>query len=165
MAGRRGRVQQKTCLLVGEGKADKSFLGYLKSLYANKEWRFTIDKAGGDPNSVIIKAKKIGGAYDKVFAVSDADREISVQYAKKNIISLRMTPCLESVLLQACGEAIPKSSADAKKKSKALIAKDAQSLKLADWQRYFPKNALDAVRAKVSELDDLIKVFEDPKSL
>ena len=161
---RKVRKLIKTCLLVGEGKADKSFLNYLKSLYANSEWRFTIDKAGGDPNSVIIKAKKIGAAYDKVFAVSDADRPISVQYPSKKIISLRMTPCLESVLLQIYGKKIPRNSDEAKLNSKALLKKETQSLMLDDWKRHFPKDRFESMRKSLSELDDLIKIFEDPKS-
>ena len=77
------RSQKSTCLIVCEGKGDKYFLHFLKYHFSNKNWKYTIEPAGGDPTSVVRRAIKMSAGFDKVYCLVDADRKLSIRPPKK----------------------------------------------------------------------------------
>jgi hypothetical protein len=158
------RIQRKTCLIVCEGKADKQFLSFLKSYYLDKPWVVKIDSAGGDPNSVVRRAIRTGLGYDRVFCVSDNDREITVVIPALISKSLRISPCLEAIPLQCVDLPKPVSSTEAKRVFKQYFRKDASAINQKEWPRHLSIIALNTKRISLPELDAIIKVFEEPEA-
>lgn len=101
------RHTKKAVLMVGEGPTEKAFLQYLKELYVTRDDDVAVKiecGAGGLPNCVIQKAKRLCGsmAYDECFVLTDADRlqenDCKIKHTKK-IKVLKATPCIEGLFL------------------------------------------------------------------
>lgn len=101
------RHTKKAVLMVGEGSTEKAFLQYLKELYVTRDDDVAVKiecGAGGSPNCVIQKAKRLCGsmAYDECFVLTDADRlqenDCKIKHTKK-IKVLKATPCIEGLFL------------------------------------------------------------------
>lgn len=93
--------------MVGEGPTEKAFLQYLKELYVTRNDDIAVKiecGAGGSPNCVIQRAKRLCGsrAYDECFVLIDADRlqenDCKIKHTKK-IKVLKTTPCIEGLFL------------------------------------------------------------------
>ena len=159
MSDRRRRQQKTTCLIVCEGKADKSFLDFLKQTYQNSTWSFRVEKAGGDPQSVIRRAKKICSGYDEVYCISDNDKDITMSIPR-SITSLRISPCLEAFLLNIVyGQSV---SQNIKSTFETHFNREAQKIDKDDWARRISKEQLESWRFIFSELNALIEIFENP---
>ena len=153
------RTQKKTCLIVCEGKADKSFLAFLQSYYQHTDWSFKIEKAGGDPQTVVIRAIKIGAGYTKVYCVSDNDTRITKRIPR-SYSSIRLSPCLEGKLLLL--KFSLSISQNIKSKFLEQFGREAQKITKEDWTRQISKEEIESWRQLDSELNSLIQAFENP---
>jgi hypothetical protein len=118
-----------------------------------------VDKAGSDPQSVVRRAKKTCRGYDKVYCVSDNDKEINSPIPR-SITSLRITPCLEAFLLKLVYD--QNVTQNIKSTFETSFSREAQKIDKDDWARRISKEQLESARLSFSELNDLIKIFEEP---
>jgi hypothetical protein len=159
--------QRKTLLAVGEGKSDAAFLKYLRSIYCSGGSGVTVtvrDASGKGPSNVIgtaIGALRIS-SYDKKLCLLDTDlvwTEQNKSDAKRKKIELiGSTPCLEGLLLQILGRAVPASSPDCKQQLKIITGKD--MFDPDDYPANFGYAVLQNQRAHIPELDKLLRLFE-----
>ena len=159
--------QRKTLLAIGEGKADAAFLKYLRSIYCSGGDGVNVsvrDACGKGPSNVIgtaIGALRIS-SYDQKLCLLDTDlvwTEQNKSDAKRKKIELvGSTPCLEGLLLQILGRAVPASSPDCKQQLKIITGKD--MFEPDDYSANFGYAVLQNQRAQIPELDKLLRLFE-----
>ncbi len=157
--------------MYGEGLEDEVFLKHLRSLYSRDSGvRVTIRNGkGGHPADVVINAANQPGQFSQRIVMldndmSEADMNMARQEAeKRNIALIENKPCLEAILLAILNGG--KSYADKKSpwckkefESKYLDSKKRTDIR--EYEKLFPKAALDAVRSKVPELDKIISLME-----
>jgi hypothetical protein len=160
-------AQRKTLLAVGEGKADAAFLKYLRSIYCSGRGGVKVtvrDASGKGPSNVIgtaIGALRIS-SYDKKLCLLDTDlewtKENKSDAKRKKIELVGSAPCLEGLLLQILGRAVPASSLDCKRQLKIITGKD--MFDADDYAANFPYAELQNLRAGIAELDKLLRLFE-----
>ncbi len=160
-------AQRKTLLAVGEGKADAAFLKYLRGIYCSGRSGVKVtvrDASGKGPSNVIgtaIGALRIS-SYDKKLCLLDTDlewtKENKSDAKRKKIELVGSTPCLEGLLLQILGRAVPASSLDCKRQLKIITGKD--MFEAEDYATNFPYAELQNLRADIAELDKLLRLFE-----
>ena len=159
--------QRKTLLAVGEGKADAAFLKYLRSIYCSGGCGVSVtvrDATGKGPSNVIgtaIGALRIS-SYDTKLCLLDTDlvwtKQNKSDANRKKIELIGSTPCLEGLLLQILGRAVPASSLDCKQQLKIITGKD--MFESEDYEVNFGHAVLQNQRAHISELDKLLRLFE-----
>lgn len=160
-------AQRKTLLAVGEGKADAAFLKYLRGIYCSGKSGVKVtvrDASGKGPSNVIgtaIGALRIS-SYDKKLCLLDTDlewtKENKSDAKRKKIELVGSVPCLEGLLLQILGRAVPASSVDCKRQLKIITGKD--MFDADDYAENFPYAELQNRRADIDELDKLLLLFE-----
>ncbi len=160
-------AQRKTLLAVGEGKADAAFLKYLRGLYCSggNGVKVTVrDASGKGPSNVIgtaVGALRMS-SYDKKLCLLDTDlvwTSENISDAKRKKIELvGSTPCLEGLLLQILGIAVPAASDDCKRQLKIITGKD--MFEAEDYEANFPYVHLQNLRVQITELDKLLRLFE-----
>lgn len=157
-------------IFIGEGKAEKAFLLYLRSIYSINTLKVTIKAAGGKgPSNVIgdaIAISKIGD-YDEISVLLDTDIEWpahKIKEAKERGIELvASTPCLEGLLLDILNQKTRyKCKSDECKKllHGQLTGKETEK---DSYHKLFTKEVLDNARGRVKSLDTLIKLLCDNK--
>lgn len=159
--------QRKTLLAVGEGKADATFLKYLRSIYCSGGGGVNVsvrDASGKGPSNVIgtaIGALRIS-SYDKKLCLLDTDLVWTKQNKKdakrKKIELVGSTPCLEGLLLKILGRTVPASSLDCKQQLKIITRKD--MIDIDDHAANFGYDVLQNQRALIPELEKLLRLFE-----
>jgi len=159
--------QRKTLLAVGEGKADATFLKYLRSIYCSGGGGVNVsvrDASGKGPSNVIgtaIGALRIS-SYDKKLCLLDTDLVWTKQNKKdanhKKIELVGSTPCLEGLLLKTLGRTVPASSLDCKQQLKIITGKD--MIDIDDYAANFGYDVLQNQRAIMPELEKLLRLFE-----
>ncbi len=159
--------QRKTLLAVGEGKADAAFLKYLRGIYCSGGCGVNVsvrDASGKGPSNVIgtaIGALRIS-SYDKKLCLLDTDlvwtKQNRSDAKRKKIELVGSTPCLEGLLLQILGKAVPASNLDCKRQLKIITGKD--MFEPDDYSANFDYAVLQNQRAHIPELDKLLRLFE-----
>ena len=159
--------QRKTLLAVGEGKADAAFLKYLRGIYCSGGGGVNVsvrDASGKGPSNVIgtaIGAFRIS-SYDKKLCLLDTDlvwtKQNRSDAKRKKIELVGSTPCLEGLLLQILGKAVPASNLDCKRQLKIITGKD--MFEPDDYSANFDYVVLQTQRAHIAELDKLLRLFE-----
>ena len=159
--------QRKTLLAVGEGKADAAFLKYLRRIYCSGGGGVNVsvrDASGKGPSNVIgtaIGALRIS-SYDKKLCLLDTDlvwtKQNNSDAKRKKIELIGSTPCLEGLLLQILGRAVPASSPDCKQQLKIITGKD--MFDPDDYPANFGYAVLQDQRVHIPELDKLLRLFE-----
>lgn len=156
------RPQRKTALLVGEGLAEQTFLNHLKALYVERgSKQVTVKTAKGKGGAHVLdhtRRQSVQAAYDQVGALLDTDTDWGeTQQAlamKLGINVFEARPCLEALLLRACGHRVPHSTLQCKKAFKQKFGSEAHVAGL--FEQHFSKALLDEARKREPELDRLI---------
>lgn len=157
------RHQRRTALMVGEGLAEELFLKHLRALYVVRgSKQITVKSAKGKGGAHVLdytRRQSAQAAYDHVAALLDTDtdwgEEQQALAAKLSIEVFEAQPCLEAVLLRACGHRVPHSTPQCKKTFKQKFGAEAHAAGLFD--RHFPLVLLEAARVRQSDLDRLIQ--------
>ena len=159
---------RKTVLLCCEGKADQSFVAYLRSTYTSgrpESPHVTPKQAGGKGGNNVISTL-VGelrcSEPDRVVALLDGDAPPTASKRReaksKGIELIVLEPCLEGLLLKILGHSVPTSSGSCKEKLKKIDRR--QPTDMAFYAQHFAKEVLDKARAVVCELDALLQLFE-----
>lgn len=164
------RVVRRPVLIVSECRTDVAFVMYLRSLYCCDRVHppppevkpERSDGGGGDSVVDTLCRMSGGGGYDRVAALTDADRPPSATRRKalsgKRGELIVCQPCLEGLLLAILGEAVPEASHDCKARLAALGVGDLS--KSATYGKHFPLAVIEEARARLEELDKLIRLFD-----
>lgn len=160
---------RKTVLLCCEGKSDQVFIAYLRAAYT-----------AGRPTAPMVKPKPAGGKGsnnvigtllgearcsqpDKLVALLDGDAPptpAKLREAKsKRVQLIVLEPCLEGFLLKILGCRVPNTSQACKDQLRQIDDRD--PFVPGFYEQRFPKTLLDQVRAQISELDELLRLFDD----
>lgn len=167
------RATKFTVLFYGEGQADQIFLKYLRRLFAyNQGVEVKIRKGkGGAPSEIVNTAIKCPGTFNKRIVLIDADKSIpEINIAQKIAQSQKLPliinrPCLEALLLRILTSknySTKKASWCKSEFERKFISKKQRS-EIHVYQKYFPKDLLNAQRKKIAILDRIISSMEGPK--
>ena len=166
---KKSRRASKTLLIFGEGLCEEMFLKHLRSFYSyNTGVAVSVRRGrGGNAYSIVVDAHRIPGAYNRKIVVLDNDNpepemnRARAEAKKRGIKLLENTPCLESVLLSIVnGKPIGRSSSWCKSEFELKYMEQGKRGELGEYVKVFPKSLLDAQRAKIPELNQLIDVME-----
>ncbi len=158
---------QTTVLLVGEGYAEVAFLKHLKSLYVTRGNGVSVQifnsYGKGAANVVNVAVKHSQNAtYDRKGALLDTDTDwtgnVSNVAKRAGIEVIASSPCLEATLLRIKGiSSNAATSSKLKKRIQQELGLPANDKNL--YERQFDRATLEIARARVSELDSLIKLI------
>ena len=158
---------RKTVLLCCEGKADQTFVAYLRSTYTagRRGAPYVSPKQAGGKGSNNVIATLIGelrcSKPDRAVALLDADclpTAAKRREAHRNGIEfIALEPCLEGFLLKVLGQTVPQSSQACKDRLKRIDRRE--PFEAGFYADNFPKALLDAARRSVAELDSLLSLF------
>lgn len=158
---------RRTLLIVGEGDSEKAFLRHLRSLYCagGAGLAVTVCNAHGKgPENVVNHAARQTRvySYDECVVLLDTDipwtDKLKKDARKARVEMIGSIPCFEGLLLSILGKRPPSLCTDCKKSIRELM--DIDLTESQGYARHFPKAILDAARAKIVELDRLLKAFE-----
>ena len=163
------KATRKTVLLCCEGKADQTFVAYLRSIYTARRpgapyvWPKQAGGKGGNHVIATLLGELRCAKPDRAVALLDADcppTSAKHREARQNGIEfIILAPCLEGLLLKVLGQKVPQSSQACKSRLKAIDCRD--PFQPGFYAKHFPKGLLDAVRQSVVELDALLSLFGD----
>lgn len=163
---RHARVQRKTLLLVGEGHAEQHFLNHIKALYLTRHAGRTVlvKNAKGKGGKGVLDwalSQRKAADYDQIAVLLDTDTDWDDTHRRRareaKIIVIECTPCLEALLLQLLGYEAPPETAPCKQRFLRLLGEEAHSADL--YPQHFTRQILDLARSRVSELEQLMKLF------
>jgi len=165
------RSASKAVLIYSEGLADETFLKHLKGIYSfNSSVAVKIVRGrGGSADGIVMQAFRIQGGFSRRFVALDSDKgkretEKARKIAEEKAISLlESNPCLESLLLSILNEGKSFSHKTSNWCKKEFVSKHIDGKKRGDLdchKKLFPKNLLDKMRRKISELETIICIFE-----
>lgn len=152
-----------TLLAVGEGESEEAFLKHIKQFpqCRNNGKKITIKNAHGKGAAHVIDfAIRVSKHfnYDVVFVLFDTDtdwNEAVRKKAEKNKLKMvKSDPCLEAMLLRALG-VHPDMNASLKKQFSPYINHD--STEAENYREFFHEEALQKMRKKEKELDNLLE--------
>lgn len=163
------RASKKTILMFGEGFNDGIFLKHLRGIYSrNSGVQIKIQNGkGGTAYEVVSDACKALGAFDKRAVVVDCDKgEEEMQRArqvaaKKQVVLLENTPCLEFTLLLIL-ESPPrgKTSKWYKERFESGYLDKKKRDEPKEYIKLFPQSLLDKKRTQITELNEMILTLE-----
>lgn len=163
------RRVKKTVLICCEGKGDKAFINYLKSLYnAGRESppRVSARQSNGKGGSNVL-ATLFGVMTcekpDVAAALLDADcppsRDEKKEATRRKVVQVNVEPCLEGLLLKVLDQPVPAISADCKRKLKLIDP--GELFDEGFFPRILSKALLDRKRQVIPELDALIRCLSE----
>lgn len=189
-ASRKSKLQvANTSFVSGEGKADRLFLEYLKSLYTSRDsgHKITVHKnnktshSGGSTIDVIketmtTSANK-GRSYDAFVCLLDKDiagnqpHPALYKAAKAKCSSvfkhsiprwyrfIFAEPCLEGLYLQILQGSRPSSTSACKELFEKLASCSAEEMDSRRFGKLLPKNAIDCAISLYPSLGELVEFF------
>lgn len=158
---------RKTLLIVGEGDSEEAFLKYLRELYCSGGTGVSVtvrNAHGKGPENVINHAARQSRiySYDKCVALLDTDifwtDTLKKDARKAKIEMVGSSPCLEGLLLSILGGRPTVQSAECKKAIQQLLNIDLTER--TSYAKDFPKAVLELARAKIEELDRLLRYIQ-----
>jgi hypothetical protein len=158
------RETRRTALLVGEGLAEQQFLSHLKALYVVRgSMSVTIKNARGKGGQHVLHftlRQRLQAEFDQVGTLLDTDKDWGEPQRslarEKSVQVFEATPCLEALLLRVATGRVP--SGDTTTCKEAFFDRfQAHAHDAKMYTRAFGKSVLDDARARVSELDALLK--------
>ena len=164
---RKTHRMRPTLLAVGEGDSEGAFLKHLRALYCSGGVGVTAtvrNAHGKGPKHVIDFTSRQARAYsyDRVVALLDTDNPWTGTLLKTarrgKIVMVGSRPCLEGFLLSIQGKQPPEQTAACKKAIAQSLGIDLTEAE--GYARHFPKAMLEDARARLPELDSLIRCFE-----
>lgn len=170
MATRRihpARQVRRTALLVGEGLAEELFLKHLKAIYVERGAKtVTVKNAKGKGGKQVleytISQRKIAD-YDQEAALLDTDTDwddAQRAHARRNrVIVFEADPCLEAMLLRVAGHQPPGTTAECKQAFQRCFGAAAHEERV--YEQHFGRHVLEAARARVPVLDQLLHYLSD----
>lgn len=164
------RFAKATQLIFGEGYEDKTFLKHLRSVYAQgTNIHSKVDAGSGGTPSDVARTAIRRANNSPVVVIVDGDKQ-SKEYndldllikKHKNVRKVIISPCMEALLLAILNNGKwPKMSSH---KCKSEFEKNHISNKRRRSQeayaKVFPKQLLDNQRQSISQLNDLVYLFE-----
>lgn len=160
------RPQLPTVLIVHEGYGEGCLLAHLKSLYVprNAGFALTIQNArGGGGKHVLDHALRIRRriAFDEIAILTDTDQDWDDTQRQRAMASrihtLESDPCLEAWLLGVHGHAARGNGAQIKRDFLRLYSGPANDPSV--YSRHFAKASLDAARARLAILDQILRLL------
>lgn len=161
------RLQRKTLLAVGEGKADAAFLVHLRKLYCtdgngvNVTVRNAHGKGPGNVISTAIGSLRIA-SYDKKLCLLDTDLDWTAENKKdakrQKIELIGSTPCLEGLLLLILKKSVPATSDECKQHLKSVTSRSMYDPD--DYLEFFTYEQLQIARSQIADLDRLLNSYE-----
>jgi hypothetical protein len=168
--GRRVRVLRETLLITGEGAAEVRFIEHLRSTYTGGRLgrSVTIKDAGGKGASNVVNCairNQRNLPHDIACALLDTDQDWSPSVAARakraGVRVIAATPCLEALLLEIAGWIRDATSVEHKAAFEKRYGGPAHQQDLI--ARNFPRDLLDAARARVGPLDELLVLIGIPR--
>lgn len=183
------RQVKKVTLISGEGKADRNFLNYLKTLYCARDSGHVIHvyqnnapgHAGGSSRDVIketmLACCNYGRSYDAFVVIldrdicpttdqgrlySDAVNTLKPAFRTQipgNFRFIFLDPCLEGFLLDIITASHPPLSFECKHKLQNIIGFDSANISAACFQQRFPEALLNQRKASLQPLSQLYELF------
>ncbi|MEY4909919.1 MAG: hypothetical protein RL260_3637 [Pseudomonadota bacterium] len=170
---RPARHVKRTLLIVCEGDAEELLLRHLRQSYLRDQpgvgIALTIKNhhgKGGDGvlQTTIRIARRESQTWDQVAVMIDTDKDWSdvqrKQARAKRIHAIESSPCLEAWLLDVAGKQPPMITAECKRLFLREFGAEAHDESI--HTRHFDRGVLDAARARVSVLDDLLTLLGVP---
>jgi hypothetical protein len=165
------RSASRTLLMYGEGLGEEMFLKYLRGLYSRDSGvAVTIRNGkGGTATNIITNAVNEPGGFDRRIVILDNDKsdkemnQARTEAKRQGIELLENSPCLEATLLSILrpGQSFSnKNSAWCKNEFESNYLDKKKRTELDEYAKYFSKATLDAQRANVTELNNLIYLME-----
>lgn len=178
---------KKTSIIAGEGKSEKIFLEYLKTLYWTNDGKHVVKiykniQEGHGGGSSINVAGEVMNQFgclprDAIVLLLDQDiagdlscTDIKQQAIKRcryksvipkdRIKCIMMLPCFEGFILRILGKKISGNSSYCKQQFEMIFGKKAPKVDQGNYTRHCPKKLLEEKRKQISELDKLIRYFE-----
>jgi hypothetical protein len=160
------RQASRTLLLVGEGETEVAFLSHVKGIYAPRGCGLSVrvlNARGKGPENVVetVVRHAANRGYESLAALLDTDIPWSVEVNRRAVAaSIKLvgsTPCLEGLLLDVMGQAVPRRSADCKRTFAIVFRGD--PLRADAYARQFDRPVLDAARTRVVALRQLLELF------
>lgn len=161
------RQLRRTALLVGEGLAEEVFLRHLKAIYVERGVKtVTVKNAKGKGGKQVLDytiAQRKVADYDQEAALLDTDTnwaDVQRVHARRNrVIIFEAAPCLEALLLRVAGQQPPGRTAECKQIFEQRFGSAAHEERV--YERHFPREVLEAARARVPVLQQLIQYLSD----
>lgn len=163
----RRRHVARTVLLVGEGDSEVALLRHLKTIYVlrGSGVAVTIKNARGKGAAHVVDVairQARNAAFDVKVTLLDTDTDWNVKTqatarrAKVQVVTA--DPCLEALLLAACGYPVQgKTPRALKHEFSARFGASAFEPKV--YEKHFSREVLETVRAHSSQLQQLIEVL------
>lgn len=178
---------KKTSIIAGEGKSEKIFLEYLKSIYWIKGGQHSVSvhkniQEGHGGGSSINVAGEVMNQFgclprDAIVLLLDEDiagdlscTDITRQALKRcryksvipkdRIKCIMMRPCFEGFILRILGKRILENSSHCKQQFEIIFGEKAPKVDKGNYTRHCPKKLLEEKRKQISALDELIRYFE-----
>lgn len=160
------RHANRTLLIVGEGDTEIAFLSHLKALYVLRYCGLTVtvrNAHGKGPANVVKAVMRYSRDRDftQKAALLDTDLpwpdETRALAARKRIILLGCTPCIEGMLLSVLGRPVPDVPADCKRAFFAAVGRD--GLRQDDYVGTFNRGVLEGAKGRISTLRQLLALL------
>lgn len=177
------KIKRVSCIVNGEGVADRKFLQYLKSIHRDVvDVSVTVpspyDGGGGSPVSVAKRLynKCSGRSYDYGVIVVDGDffegccKSVFKDAYLRSCQDVRkwiprkcgcvvFPQCIENVLLGVYGVGGLSSTSSCKKEFKKKFKRTADEFELLHWQRHFPLERIVEASHGCGSLFSLLQIF------
>lgn len=161
------RQVRRTALLVGEGLAEEVFLKHLKAIYVERGVKtVTVKNAKGKGGKQVLDytvAQRKIADYDQEAALLDTDTDwddAQRAHARRNRVAIfEADPCLEALLLRVAGHQPPGITAECKQAFAQRFGAAAHDERV--YKQHFSRQVLEAARANVSVLDQLLHYLSD----
>lgn len=163
MARRPLRKTNKTVLIVVEGDTELALLTWLKELYYQRGMPLSIsikNAHGYGPEGIVDKIRSVlkTAEFDRIYAVLDADLPMSAEqksYLRKlKVECIISCPAIEASLLCILRQTALATSDGCKRRLAQVAPGDPTDSRY--YQRYFPRQDLDARRREFPILEQLI---------
>jgi len=166
------RKTNKTVLLAVEGETELAFVTHLKQSYLTRNCNVSIkikNAHGFGPLGImdaLINGSR-GKSYDHMAALFDSDipicRESGQFFQKNNVKLFQSIPAIEGTILRL-GNIRTKQNISTDE-CKRLLARNfvGDAMDVRFYERHFQKHLIDANRANIQILDDLINYILDPE--
>lgn len=164
------RRTKKTRLVYCEGAEDKAFLDCLKPLYIGDEYNVDVKRGtGGDQVHLVEEAIRKGEAYDEKYLKIDGDRDTAEMDSaeqlanEQELVILKTTPNIERLLiniLEPTKNITSWNSARCKSYFERQYIPADKRTDVRAYKAIFTKAVLEAARARLTELEEVIRVFQ-----
>jgi hypothetical protein len=160
------RIQRRTILIVHEGYAEDYLLKHLRALYVPRDSGLALslqNARGGGGRHALDLALRVRRRtdFDEVALLVDTDQdwdETQRRRAKQSgIQAIESSPCLEAWLLRVNGYSASGSGQQIKREFERRYGGPAHDRRI--YEPHFPRTALDAARAHMEVLDQLLRLM------